>query len=46
MSIPRKLGVKNVYAELGTSFASSAVTHPRHCAAMMGTLVKGKAPTT
>jgi predicted TIM-barrel fold metal-dependent hydrolase len=39
--IPRKLGVKNVYAELGTSFASSAVTHPRHCAAMMGTLVKG-----
>ena len=34
-------GVSNVYAELGTSFASSVVTHPRHCAAMLGILVKG-----
>jgi predicted TIM-barrel fold metal-dependent hydrolase len=34
-------GVTNVYAELGTSFASSVVTHPRHCAAMLGILVKG-----
>lgn len=36
-----KYGVTNLYAELGTSFASSAVTHPRHCAAMLGILVKG-----
>ena len=34
-------GVTNVYAELGTSFASCVVTHPRHCAAMLGMLVKG-----
>jgi uncharacterized protein len=39
--IPGKHGVRNVYAELGTSFASSVVTHPRHCAAMLGLLVKG-----
>jgi len=39
--IPTKHGVTNVYAELGTSFASSVVTHPRHCAAMLGILVKG-----
>ena len=39
--IPAKYGVSNVYAELGTSFASSAVTHPRHCAALLGTLIRG-----
>ncbi len=39
--IPAKYGVTNVYAELGTSFATSAVTHPRHCAALLGTLIKG-----
>src|SRR5262249_52403812 len=39
--VPAKYGVTNVYAELGTSFASSAMTHPRHCAAMLGILVKG-----
>src|SRR5262249_61111489 len=39
--VPAKYGVTNVYAELGTSFASLAVTHPRHCAAMLGILVKG-----
>ena len=44
--IPAKHGVTNVYAELGTSFASSVVTHPRHCAALLGTLVAGWAPTT
>ena len=35
--IPAKYGVTNVYAELGTSFATSAVTHPRHAAALLGT---------
>jgi predicted TIM-barrel fold metal-dependent hydrolase len=39
--IPAKHGVTNVYAELGTTFASSVITHPRHCAAMLGTLIRG-----
>ena len=39
--IPAKFGVKNVYAELGTCFANTAVTHPRLAAAMLGTLIKG-----
>jgi len=39
--IPQKFGVTNVYAELGTSFANSAVSHPKFCAALVGTLVKG-----
>ena len=32
-------GLKNVYAEIGTSFANSAVAHPRVSAAFMGQLV-------
>ena len=39
--IPEKFGVTNVYAELGTSFANSAVAHPRFAAALLGTLIKG-----
>jgi predicted TIM-barrel fold metal-dependent hydrolase len=39
--IPERHGVDNVYAELGTCFASSAVSHPRHCAALLGTLIRG-----
>jgi predicted TIM-barrel fold metal-dependent hydrolase len=39
--IPQKFGVSNVYAELGTCFANTAVTHPRLAAAMLGTLIKG-----
>lgn len=39
--IPEKYGVKNVYAELGTCFANTCVTHPRLAAAMMGTLIRG-----
>jgi len=39
--IPQKFGVTNVYAELGTAFANSAVSHPKFCAALIGTLVKG-----
>lgn len=39
--IPERFGVTNVYGELGSSFASSAVTHPRFSAAFIGTLVKG-----
>jgi predicted TIM-barrel fold metal-dependent hydrolase len=39
--IPQKHGVSNVYAELGTCFANTAVTHPRLAAALLGTLIKG-----
>ena len=39
--IPSKLGVKNVYAEVGTAFANSAVANPRFAAAFVGTLVRG-----
>jgi uncharacterized protein len=39
--IPGKLGVKNVYGEIGTSFATCAVASPRLAAALMGTLVRG-----
>ena len=39
--IPEKHGVNNVYGEIGTAFANSAVAHPKFSAALMGTLVKG-----
>jgi predicted TIM-barrel fold metal-dependent hydrolase len=39
--IPAKFGVTNVYGELGTSFANSAVADPRFAAAFLGTLVRG-----
>jgi predicted TIM-barrel fold metal-dependent hydrolase len=39
--IPSKYGVKNVYGEIGTSFASTVITYPRLAAGMMGTLIKG-----
>lgn len=39
--IPAAWDVDNVYAELGTSFATTAVTHPRHCAGLLGTLIRG-----
>lgn len=39
--IPEEHGVTNVYAELGTTFANSCVTHPRLAAATLGTVIKG-----
>src|SRR3989475_109959 len=39
--IPSKLGVKNIYGEVGTAFATCAVANPRFAAAFIGTLVKG-----
>ena len=39
--IPEEFGVTNVYGELGTTFANSAVAHPRFSAAFVGELVKG-----
>lgn len=40
-AIPGKYGLTNVYAEIGTSFANSAVTNPRLAAGLLGTLIKG-----
>nr|MDJ0897129.1 amidohydrolase family protein [Alphaproteobacteria bacterium] len=42
--IPEKFGVNNVYAELGTSFASTAVTNPRFCATFLGQMVNLMGP--
>lgn len=39
--IPAAYGVKNVYAELGTTFGSCAVTHPKLAAAILGQLIQG-----
>jgi uncharacterized protein len=39
--IPAKYGVKNVYADIGASFAACCVTQPQTAAAMLGILVKG-----
>jgi hypothetical protein len=39
--IPAKFGVSNVYGEIGTSFASCAVTSPPFAAALLGTLIRG-----
>ena len=39
--IPAKYGVTNVYGDLGTSFANSAVAHPKFAAALLGTMIKG-----
>ena len=39
--IPAKYGVSNVYGEIGTAFANSAVANPRFAAAFVGSLVRG-----
>ncbi|HTT38540.1 MAG TPA: amidohydrolase family protein [Burkholderiales bacterium] len=39
--IPEKFGVTNVYGDLGQVFATTTVSQPRLCAAIMGTLIKG-----
>jgi predicted TIM-barrel fold metal-dependent hydrolase len=39
--IPSKYGVSNVYGEIGTAFANSAVANPKFAAAFLGTLVRG-----
>ena len=39
--VPAKYGVNNVYADVGASFASICLSHPRGAAAMMGILIKG-----
>ncbi len=42
--IPEKYGVNNVYAELGSVFASTAVTDPKFCAAFVGQMVNLMGP--
>jgi hypothetical protein len=42
--LPAKYGVSNVYGEIGTAFANSAVANPRFAAAFIGTLVRGLGP--
>ena len=42
--IPQKFGVNNVYGEIGSTFASTAVTNPRFCAAFIGQLVNLMGP--
>jgi uncharacterized protein len=39
--IPKQHGVTNVYAEIGTTFGSTVITHPRLAAGILGTLIKG-----
>ncbi len=39
--VPAKAGVSNIYTEMGTSFATSCVSHPRFTAALLGTWIKG-----
>ena len=39
--IPERFGVKNVYAELGSVFAITALSNPRYCTGILGTLIKG-----
>ncbi|MCI0464357.1 MAG: amidohydrolase, partial [Gemmataceae bacterium] len=39
-AIPKRHGVQNVYAEIGTAFASTVITNPRLAAGMIGTLLK------
>jgi uncharacterized protein len=39
--IPGQYGLSNVYAELGTVFATTAISDPRYCSGILGTLIKG-----
>ncbi len=39
--VPAITGTNNVYAEMGTSFAASAVADPRFAAALLGVWIKG-----
>ena len=42
--IPEKYGVKNVYAELGSTFAMTSISAPNYCGGILGTLIKGLGP--
>ncbi|MEQ8433749.1 MAG: amidohydrolase family protein [Oceanicaulis sp.] len=40
-AIPAAYGVSNIYADIGACFAFTVLTHPRLCAGLIGTLIKG-----
>src|SRR5215470_16038712 len=42
--MPKKYGVKNVYAELGTTFATCAVANPRFAGCLVGMFVNEMGP--
>ncbi len=42
--IPDKFGVNNVYGEIGSTFASTAVTNPKFCSMFIGQLVNMMGP--
>lgn len=44
MKLAEENTAQNIYAEIGTSFASSCISHPRFCAAFIGTLLNGVGP--
>jgi predicted TIM-barrel fold metal-dependent hydrolase len=39
--IPEQYSVANVFAELGTVFATTVISNPRYCSGILGTLIKG-----
>ena len=39
--IPAQNGAQNIYAEMGTTFASTSIVNPRLTAAILGTWIKG-----
>ena len=39
--VPAQNGASNIYAEMGTTFASTAIINPRLTAAILGTWIKG-----
>ncbi|PON18218.1 hypothetical protein C2W62_09035 [Candidatus Entotheonella serta] len=41
VEVPTKAGFSNVYAEMGTSFASAAIANPNFAAALLGTWING-----
>jgi hypothetical protein len=40
-AIPRKFNVENVYPEIGSTFASTVITHPKVCSAILARLIAG-----
>ncbi len=41
-AVPEAYGVTNVYGEIGSTFAISAISQPRYCAGILGTLINLK----
>lgn len=43
-AVPERYGVRNVYGELGSVFATTVIAHPELCAGVLGTLIRGLGP--